>query len=181
MCGVSKKTVLHNINRIYTNCTIGGTAMLLLFVRNLVTTQLTSSYPVIVKDTLKNIEYYYSTLSSAMRALDLPSSFRTSNIRTRYIETGKLIRMRWRLFLESDYEGTFVPGPVSLIDNEDKPAKRGKSILLVDTLEGTTTEFNSITELLDHLGLNTRSTNVVKRYMNPTKLYKGRYEFHMKE
>jgi len=100
VCGVSKKkTVLLNINRIYTNCTIGGTAMLLLFVRNLITTQLTSGYPVIVRNTLKNIEYYYSTPSSVMRTLDLPSSFRTSNIRARYIETGKLIRMRWRLFL----------------------------------------------------------------------------------
>lgn len=51
------------------------------------------------------------------------------------------------------------------MDNKNKPVKRGKSILLVDTLRrrrGTNTEFYYITELLDPLRLNTRSTNVVK-------------------
>jgi len=59
----------------------------------------------------------------------------------------------------------FILGPVSLMDNKNKPVKRGKSILLVDTLRrrrGTNTEFYYITELLDPLRLNTRSTNVVK-------------------
>lgn len=180
ICGVSKKTVLHNINRIYTKCTIGGTAMLLLFVRNL-TAPVKSGYPVIVLDTINKIAYYYSTLSSAMRALDVPTSFRTTNIRSRYIETGKLLRKRWALFLESDYEGTTVEGPANLTVNEEKAVKPGKGIILVDTLLNTKTEFHSISALLEHIGVNPRSTSFVKRYMNPTKLYKGRYEFHIKE
>ena len=182
ICGVSKKTVLHNINRIYTKCTVGGTAMLLLFVRNFAT-PVKSGYPVIVVDTINNIAYYYTTLISAMRALDVPASFRTTNIRSRYIDTGKLLRKRWALFLDSDYEGTSVPGPTILTENENKPksVKPGKGIILVDTLLNTETEFSSISALLEHIGVNPRATSFVKRYMNPTTLYKGRFEFRMKE
>ena len=103
-----------------------------------------------------------------MRALNVPESNRTSNIRTRYIERGKQIQMRWAVFLESYYQGTFVPGPATLTDkNEKKSVKRGSSkpIILVDT--GTKTEFSSITDLVVHLGMSPPSISVVKRYMNP--------------
>jgi hypothetical protein len=52
-----------------------------------------------------------------------------------------------------------------------------KSIILEDTLENTTTLYESVSDLLTDLGLNKSFTSVVKRYMNPTKLYKNRYKF----
>lgn len=52
-----------------------------------------------------------------------------------------------------------------------------KSIILEDTLEHTTTLYESVSDLLTDLGLNKSFTSVVKRYMNPTKLYKNRYKF----
>ena len=54
-----------------------------------------------------------------------------------------------------------------------------KPIVLVDTVIGTAVEYSSIKELLSVLGIkSTGSTSIVKRYMNPTRLYKNRYEFH---
>lgn len=54
-----------------------------------------------------------------------------------------------------------------------------KPIVLVDTLKGTALQYSSVKELLAVLGIkSTGTTGIVKRYMNPTRLYKGRYEFH---
>jgi len=60
-----------------------------------------------------------------------------------------------------------------------KSAHNLKAIVMVDTLTGVATKYSSVKELLIVLGLkSTYSTSIVKRYMNPIKLYKGRYEFH---
>jgi hypothetical protein len=54
-----------------------------------------------------------------------------------------------------------------------------KVIVMVDTLTGLATKYSSVKELLLVWGLkSTYSTSIVKRYMNPIKLYKGRSEFH---
>lgn len=42
-------------------------------------------------------------------------------------------------------------------------------------------EFTTVSYLLAYLGLDTRATAFVKKYMNPTKLYKKRYEFYYSE
>ena len=42
-------------------------------------------------------------------------------------------------------------------------------------------EFTTVSDLLAYLGLNTRDTAFVKKYMNPTKTYKKRYEFFYTE
>lgn len=56
-----------------------------------------------------------------------------------------------------------------------------RSIVLVDNLEKTALEFTTVSDLLAYLGLNTRDTAFVKKYMNPTKTYKKRYEFFYTE
>ena len=57
-----------------------------------------------------------------------------------------------------------------------KSAHNLRAIVMVDTLKGITTKYSSVKELLLALGIkSTGATAIVKRYMNPTKLYKGRY------
>ncbi len=56
-----------------------------------------------------------------------------------------------------------------------------RSIVLVDNLKNTALEFTTISDLLAYLGLNTKDTAFVKKYMNPTKLYKKRYMFYYSE
>lgn len=63
---------------------------------------------------------------------------------------------------------------------ESKSSLR-KSIVLEDTLENTTTLYDSVSDLLTALGLNKSFTSFVKRYMNPTRLYKNRYKFYYAE
>lgn len=42
--------------------------------------------------------------------------------------------------------------------------------------------FNTVSDMSRYLGRNALTdTGYVKKYMNPTKLYKGRYEFHYQE
>jgi hypothetical protein len=60
-------------------------------------------------------------------------------------------------------------------------SSRSKSIVLVDTLEKTAIQYETVSDLLTALGLNKSATSFVKRYMNPTKLYKNRYEFYYTE
>jgi hypothetical protein len=63
---------------------------------------------------------------------------------------------------------------------ESKSSLR-KSMVLEDTIlwrENTTTLYDSVSDLLVALGLNKSFTSFVKRYMNPTKLYKNRYKFY---
>nr|UEK25968.1 hypothetical protein [Mutinus fleischeri] len=64
--------------------------------------------------------------------------------------------------------------------NKTKSSK-SKSIVLVDTLEKTAIQYDTVSELLEVLGLNKSFTSFVKRYMNPTKLYKKIYEFYYTE
>nr|YP_009486102.1 hypothetical protein [Cantharellus lutescens]AWA82226.1 hypothetical protein [Cantharellus lutescens] len=60
-----------------------------------------------------------------------------------------------------------------------RKATNTRSILLKDTILGTSLKFSTIKEMLAYLNIkSTGATGFVKRYMNPTKLYKNRYEFH---
>nr|AVD96792.1 GIY-YIG homing endonuclease [Ophiostoma novo-ulmi subsp. novo-ulmi] len=54
-----------------------------------------------------------------------------------------------------------------------------KSIVLVDTLNNNSLVFDTVSDMSKYLGRKALSdTGYVKKYMNPIKLYKGRYEFH---
>jgi hypothetical protein len=79
--------------------------------------------------------------------------------------------------------------PIWYKDNTGRNKSRGivqnsslnRSIVLVDNLKNTALEFTTVSDLLAYLGLDTRATAFVKKYMNPTKLYKKRYEFYYSE
>jgi hypothetical protein len=83
----------------------------------------------------------------------------------------------------------FVMHPIWYKDNTGRNKSRGivqnsslnRSIVLVDNLKNTALEFTTVSDLLAYLGLDTRATAFVKKYMNPTKLYKKRYEFYYSE
>ena len=58
-------------------------------------------------------------------------------------------------------------------------AHNTKGIVLVDTLSNTAVHYDTVKLMLMDLGLKSiGATGFVKRYMNPTKLYKQRYDFH---
>lgn len=53
-----------------------------------------------------------------------------------------------------------------------------KAIVLVDTINNTTTHYESVKLLLQDLGIkSTGATSLVKRYMYPIKLYKNQFQF----
>lgn len=58
---------------------------------------------------------------------------------------------------------------------------KNKAIVLVDIIENIAILFNTVSDLLFYLGLNTSSTRFVNCYMKSTKIYKGRYEFYYKK
>jgi len=80
----------------------------------------------------------------------------------------------------------FVMNPVLFLNKIDHAKVKGKiqkssinkAIVLKDIIENTAILFTIVSDLLFYLGLNTSFTSFVKRYMNPTKRYKGRYEFY---
>jgi hypothetical protein len=64
-CGVSKKTVLHNVNYSFTKCVYLGVARPLLFVRN-TNAPILSHVPVILTDTLNNVAYSYPSIAKGL-------------------------------------------------------------------------------------------------------------------
>lgn len=57
-------------------------------------------------------------------------------------------------------------------------ARNTNSIVLVDTVDNTALRFSTTKDLLLYLGHKSpQATAFVKRYMNPPKLYKNRYQF----
>lgn len=67
---------------------------------------------------------------------------------------------------------------ISLRRRPESP-RNTKAIILVDTLNNTAIHYETVKLMLQDLGLkSTGATSIVKRYMNPTKLYKQQYEFY---
>ena len=63
-----------------------------------------------------------------------------------------------------------------------KKSSRSRSIVLVDVLNQSALVFETVSDMSKYLGRNALTdTGYVKKYMNPTKLYKGRYEFHYQD
>lgn len=95
-CGVSKKTVLRNINKIFTSCIVAGVSVNLFFARNTsVPASRTLPTPVILKDILNDKAYYYDSIKQRMLALNMPESSRTSTLRKYYLEGGRVYHSRW--------------------------------------------------------------------------------------
>jgi len=90
-CGVSKKTVLRNINKILTNCVIAGVNVKLFFARNTsVPASPTQPTPIILKDVLNNKAFYYGSIQEGMRALGMSEGMRTNAIRKDYLGTSRI-------------------------------------------------------------------------------------------
>ena len=52
----------------------------------------------------------------------------------------------------------------------------------MDVLNNTALLFSTVSGMMSYLGRKSvTDTGFVKNYMNPTKLYKGRYEFHYQD
>jgi hypothetical protein len=83
--------------------------------------------------------------------------------------------------LATDYTGTVVEDTESLIKlGTTRCNKHGleKPIYIIYTIDNSRIGFPNVGRLLNHMGVNSKRTGFAKRYMNPTKLYKKRYEFH---
>lgn len=74
---------------------------------------------------------------------------------------------------------TDLKGRVGARPTERKKSSKSRSIVLVDTLNNTALLFDTVADMMRFLGRKSvTDTGFVKKYMNPTKLYKGQYEFH---
>lgn len=72
-----------------------------------------------------------------------------------------------------------ITGRIAARSSEWKISSRSRSIVLVDVLNQSALVFNTVSDMSRYLGRKALTdTGYVKKYMNPTKLYKGRYEFH---
>jgi hypothetical protein len=73
-------------------------------------------------------------------------------------------------------------GRIAARPSERKKSSRSRSIVLVDVLNKSALVFDAVSNMSRYLGRNALTdTGYVKKYMNPTKLYKGRYEFHYQD
>lgn len=83
--------------------------------------------------------------------------------------------------MNPDWKADIV-GRIAARPSERKKSSRSRSIVLVDVLNNSALVFNTVADMSRHLGrYAVTNTAYVKSYMNPTKLYKGRYEFHYKD
>lgn len=70
-------------------------------------------------------------------------------------------------------------GRIGARTTERKKSSRSKPIVLVDVLNNTALLFYTVSDMSRYLGRKALTdTGYVKKYMNPTKLYKDRYEFY---
>ena len=70
---------------------------------------------------------------------------------------------------------------ISLRRRPESP-RNTKAIILVDTLNNTAIHYETVKLMLLDLGIkSTGATSIVKRYLNPTKIYKQQYKFYYAE
>ena len=128
----------------------------------------------------KSIFGVYNNPSQAARILDGKSD-------SRYIS--RYINLERRVLIGSNKEPVYfvmnpewktdLKGRVAARPSIRKKSSRSRSIVLVDTLKNNALLFETVSDMSRFLGRNsTKDTGFVKKYMNPTKLYKGRYEFY---
>lgn len=83
--------------------------------------------------------------------------------------------------MNPDWKSNII-GRIAARPSKRKKSSISRSIVVVDVLNHSALVFNTVSDMSKYLGRNALTdTGYVKKYMNPTKLYKGRYEFHYKE
>lgn len=81
---------------------------------------------------------------------------------------------------KSDIKGRIAARPSD--GQARKKSSKSKPIVLVDVLNQSALVFKTVSDMSRYLGRKALTdTGYVQKYMNPTKLYKGRYEFHYLE
>lgn len=123
----------------------------------------------------QNIYGIYNSPSEASLILD---NKKDSKYISRYINKERTVRVG-----PDKTQVYFVMNPSYLnnlaLRRKPRKATNTRPIILKDTILGTSLKFSTVKEMLAYLNIkSTGSTGFVKRYMNPIKLYKNRYEFH---
>ncbi len=123
------------------------------------------------------INYYGSYLNAAEAAKKLDQKSEYKYI-SRDINLEHPVEVSPKKDLVSVVKNPFYKANLSL-RRTPASSHNTKAIVLVDTLNNTAVHFATIKLMLTDLGItSTGATGFVKRYMQPTKLYKQRYEFH---
>lgn len=112
---ISKGAVLNNLNRKFTQGTLGGVLTSILFCRN-IAGAVSNKISVVVIDQNSNQAYLYPTISAASKAIGMGESINSGTVRNKWIKPGKLYKERWLIVEELDYSGKgFTTGPATLV------------------------------------------------------------------
>lgn len=131
----------------------------------------------------KSLFGIYDNPSQAAKSLDGKSD---SRYISRYINLERPVavgedRTPVYFVMNPDWK-SYIIGRIAARPSERKKSSRSRSIVLVDVLNDSALVFTTVSDLSRYLGRKTTGdTGFVKKYMNPTKLYKGRYEFHYQD
>lgn len=124
--------------------------------------------------------YIFVVESQAAKILDNKSD---SRYISRYVNLERPVavgqdRTHVYFVMNPDWKSDII-GRISARPSERKKSSRSISIVLVDVLNQSALVFNTVSDMSRYLGRKAlTNTGYVKKYMNPTKLYKGRYEFY---
>jgi len=131
----------------------------------------------------KSIFGVYDNPSQAAKSLDGKSD---SRYISRYINLERPVavgqdRTHVYFVMNPEWKSDII-GRIAARPSERKKSSRSRSIVLVDVLNKSALVFNTVSDMSKYLGRNAiTDTGYVKKYMNPTKLYKGRYEFYYQD
>lgn len=178
--GISKKTVLHCINRNFVKVTIAGLALQVMFTRNPGLEHGTAATPIVVVDTFTGLAYLYSSLKKTCLAL-LYGGKTTALLKT-YVNSSVFFGDRYALLTETEYLGApTLVGPQPLLSKKMRRAagKPAKPVILVDTTTDpqVVTRCASAGDALLFLGhSSSAATSFLKRYIKTGNLYKKKYK-----
>lgn len=131
----------------------------------------------------KSLFGVYDNPSQAAKSLDGKSD---SRYISRYINLERPVvvgqdKTPVYFVMNPDWKSDII-GRIAARPSERKKSSRSRSIVLVDVINNSALVFNTVSDMSRYLGINAiTNTGYVKKYMNPTKLYKGRYEFHYQD
>lgn len=115
--GISKTSVLRSINAAFVNCIVAGSAVSILFVRNLQKAKATPSNSIVVTDKLTGNVYSYTSFKALAKALMTLYGNKKADASTftKVCSAGNWYRNRWFIVLAKDYTGAVKPteGPTS--------------------------------------------------------------------
>lgn len=111
---IAKSTILQSCNKRFTQATITGITAIYLFCRR-PDQNLSREIPTILTDISNNKSYYYPSIGKAKNAAGVPLSVGAGVIRQKYMSNGTAYKSRFIFKEASNYNGTYVVGPVSLL------------------------------------------------------------------